>query len=344
MNVLVDCRPIRHPLSGVGQYCKNIFSSNVMSETIKYHYLNFDINIDNKFISKFPRRIDNLYSNFSPFYFKKYEILHETYFNKLPFNFKYKIVTIHDIFPITFPQYFTLTNIILSTLNFKRQIAESNLIISVSSYTADELVKKGVNRKKIIVIPNGINVPSEIDFSLDNRLEKLQYYIYVGNIEPRKQVSKLIKSFNDSKLYKTNNLKLCIIGKFGWDSKDLLFYLNNNTDGIIYLGFVPENVKFYYLKNSLGLIFPSLMEGFGIPVIEAMSQNIPVYSTANSALREHVIGRSHIIKDDCSNLKELLLNSNNNNYRIQYNDEAFKYSKKFNWNEIAKETKSLYKI
>ena len=73
-----------------------------------------------------------------------------------------------------------------------------------------------------------------------------------------------------------------------------------------------------------------------------MASKIPVLTTSNSALKEHSHKKAHHIDDNCENLKDLFINTISNDFRNQYVEEAYLYSKKFNWDDISLQTKSLY--
>ena len=108
---------------------------------------------------------------------------------------------------------------------------------------------------------------------------KGKYWLYLGTLQPRKNIDALIAAFKTLNL---NGVKLVIAGKTGWK------YQPKPQDRIRYLGFVPNDKLGALIKNSQGLILPSLYEGFGIPVVQAMSIGTPVLVSRNSSLPEIV--------------------------------------------------------
>jgi len=108
---------------------------------------------------------------------------------------------------------------------------------------------------------------------------KGKYWLYLGTLQPRKNIDALIEGFAAT-LPAAG--KLIIAGKIGWK------YQPKKQDRIRYLGFVPNDKLGALIKNSQGLILPSLYEGFGIPVVQAMSLGTPVLVSRNSSLPEIV--------------------------------------------------------
>lgn len=107
------------------------------------------------------------------------------------------------------------------------------------------------------------------------------YLLYVGTLQPRKNIDALINAFT-SLPSRDGNVKLIIAGKVGWK------YQKKAMPGVKYLGFVPQEKLASLIKGAVGLVLPSLYEGFGIPVVQAMSLGTPVLVSRNSSLPEIV--------------------------------------------------------
>jgi glycosyltransferase involved in cell wall biosynthesis len=232
----------------------------------------------------------------------------------LPFLKKKKListVTIHDLAFKYFPGYFPSKD--LRRLNLFTGIAvrKSNKIIAVSESTKRDILKfyPEIKEEKIKVIHHGFNadlfqkeIPDEEKNKiLENypaiagprqgggKLQTTNYILYVGALQPRKNLEKLIDSYE---LVKKNNpeLKLILAGGKAWMWENIF----NKTESSIYKKdiIITGTISFEELstlyQNALVFVFPSLYEGFGIPVLEAQASGVPVICSDNSSLPEIV--------------------------------------------------------
>lgn len=311
MNLLFDCRPVRDPVSGVARYCIGL-SNSLANKSINLRTLvqgggrnsyisqlnkiNIkDINPSGyKILSKF----QNISSEYFPGFFGRafvrgeYDIVHETYFANIGPKSSKKIATIHDVFPIDFPWMFSKVNVRYSTKNFYRQVIESDAIIAVSEYTKNRIVDLvKINPDKISVVGNAVssirpNIANISASILDFVESKRPYFFFIGNVEPRKNLHKLIEAFGLVRKDFPDFVFVCA-GKSNFQFSSVL---NSAAEFLgeqfLYLGSINEDEKWYLMENMDFLVFPSLCEGFGIPVIEAYSIQKPVIFSKGSALSE----------------------------------------------------------
>jgi len=216
-----------------------------------------------------------------------------------PWIYKKKIITIHDAAPFVLKEENSTLGKIFWQVNLLFARLTSLKIITVSKFSYNELIKHlGLKAKNLEVIYNGS--PSyknnENSLSLDElnlNKEKLNYGNYilaVGNARPRKNLSKLIKAFEILSAQRPN-LKLIIAGKKDWRMEKIINSVKNLENKIIFTGFVSETEKQALIKNANTLIFPSLYEGFGLPIVEANILDTPVVCSDIPAFRE-VAGES----------------------------------------------------
>ncbi|MFC1644756.1 glycosyltransferase family 4 protein [Patescibacteria group bacterium] len=210
------------------------------------------------------------------------------------------VVTIHDLAFKIFPEYFTKKD--LRKLNFLADLAirKSDKIIAVSESTKGDILKfyPEISEDKIKVIHHGFDgelFSKEIDEEKVKsvlskfQLPKSQYLLYVGAIQPRKNLQTLIKAFE---LYKDDNkgsdMKLVLAGERAWLWEDVINLIGLNKykkDIVLTEGVTFEELSVLYQNASL-FVFPSLYEGFGIPLLEAFASGIPVITARNSSLVE----------------------------------------------------------
>lgn len=231
-----------------------------------------------------------------------------------------------------------------------RAIQTSDRLITVSHSSAVDISEVfSVDIEKIDVIHHGIdNKFFDFDFSLLEQssiskkvLEATQkpYILYLGNIEPRKNIGPLIRAIKN-----TPNLKevhLVIAGKPAWDFKEVMSLIEE-TPNVTHLGFVSDEERLYLMRNTDLFVFPSLYEGFGFPVLEALATGAPVLCSDKGALKE-VLGPSLVLESIteggiAEGLEQALGNSDKN--KLHFQEAGPKWARKFTWeNSVNKHIK-----
>lgn len=202
---------------------------------------------------------------------------------------KIKIVTtIHDHTHLHFPSTMKLTGLLIQKIILKRTIKRSNAIITVSEYIKNDTLtnyKKETHNKKIISINNG--APSwKIPKDYNSKLRK-PFLFFAGNQEPRKNLLSVIKALEILNNH-GKSIDLHIAGPSGWKNKILYDYIKKSPikQNIKLLGFISEKeLQQQYLTCS-ALIYPSLYEGFGLPVLEALKLDCLVLTSQNTVMQE----------------------------------------------------------
>lgn len=185
------------------------------------------------------------------------------------------MVCIMDLAFLKFPETFRKRDLWQLKAWTKYSVKKASHIFAISQATKKDIVNRyGVSPEKISVDYPGVESPKAIGTSPVR--EKGKYIVYVGTLQPRKNVDALIEAFKD------NPCRLVIAGKIGWK------YQIKSAPRVKYLGYVPAARLAALIKNSQGLVLPSLYEGFGIPVAQAMRLGVPVLVSRNSSLPEIV--------------------------------------------------------
>ncbi len=200
------------------------------------------------------------------------------------------ILTIHDLSFIHDRQFFSPKSRIWHYLiRVGTLIKRADKIVAVSEHTKGDIINFfGIDSSKIVVINPGLEtvvMDKDQAQSLITRFAlPLKYFIYVGTLEPRKNISSIISAFD---IYHKDypDTALVIVGSQGYKSSDLLKSINDRPY-IKYLGYLDSPVKeaLYYL--SQGLIWPSFYEGFGFPPLEALACGVPVIASYRTSLPE----------------------------------------------------------
>jgi glycosyltransferase involved in cell wall biosynthesis len=367
MKVLIDARPIIGQYAGIGQCVRNIISrlpsllgdgelsvlaydqaKTILNEVpgLNVRYLNY------KYKTLFTIIMDIMRVPLPDILIGHFDIIHQTYFATLPTTHRDTgiITTINDVAYLTYPEFFVRNNIKLSRICLKRQVECSDRIITISNYTKSELVAKvGADPAKITTIYPGIEVqvrnilPEEIEKTKSVYGIKGKYILFIGTLEPRKNLKRLIAAFS---LLKNKTMSLVIIGKKGWHYDDIFAEVQARKleDSVIFLGYLSAQEKTAVLKGAELFVYPSLYEGFGMPIAEAMSWGIPVIAGNNSSMPE-VVGDAGLlvnpidIDDIARGIKDLLSDSDR---RAEYSRKALSRSHYFSWDDAAKKIWQIY--
>jgi glycosyltransferase involved in cell wall biosynthesis len=249
-----------------------------------------------------------------------------------PWLFKNKIITIHDAAPFVLKNENSFLGKVFWRINLFFSLIANLKIITVSKFSKEELVKKlKIKKDKIEIIYNGTPI---IDNDIKIQDNNERYILAIGNARPRKNLETLFLAFKEISLKETNS-KLKIIGKM--DSKMLALKDKYGSNNIIFTGFIEDNEKYQLIKNSLALIFPSLYEGFGIPILEAGALQTPVICSNIPAFRE-IAEKGSIFfspKDSHELADKIKILIKDEKIRNNLGKEGLENSKKFNWKNSA---------
>lgn len=216
------------------------------------------------------------------------------------------INTVYDMVYKTFPETMEKANYDKLDSSLKDSCTRSDAIITISENSKRELMDYlGVPSDKIHIISPGVDVsvykpmaPSEwkdtgIKYGLPDK-----YLLYLGTIEPRKNINTIIRAFHQFTGLDREGYKLVVAGKKGW-MFDEVFNLVKKLgieDKVIFPGYIPEEDKPFIYAGATAFVFPSLYEGFGMPPLEAMACGVPVITSNSSSLPE-VVGDAGIQVD-----------------------------------------------
>lgn len=221
-----------------------------------------------------------------------------------------KIVsTIHDFAVLRYPEMITPLNLFLKRLLIPMTIKKSAALIPVSEYVKKELIEfyqyVESARKIIQIVGNGAK-----DWSGEVKPRKRENFLFFpGNLEPRKNHLRLLKAL-DIVNASGFELNLHLAGPAGWKNAELRKQINSGAlkDRITYLGFVTDEELLNQYLSCAALIFPSIYEGFGIPVLEALRLDTPVL-TSRGTVMEEIAGKNAMYFDpyDAESIAETII-------------------------------------
>ena len=249
-----------------------------------------------------------------------------------------KLVTvIHDLAYLYFPEDFLKKDLYKLTKWTKEALEKSEKVICVSNSTKNDIGKFYPKYfDKSLVVYNGIASPTALVVENDNlkKWTKSPYILYVGTLQARKNLAVLIQAFSFLKK-DFKDLKLVIVGKKGWLYEELFKkIIELHLEGeVIFTGFISQDEKNYLYSKAKTFVLPSKYEGFGLPILEAMSYLCPVVVADNSSTRE-IGGEAALYAQTTSpasfaqQIKRILLD---NNLKVNLQKTGQKQILKFNF-------------
>jgi len=267
------------------------------------------------------------------------------------------IAVIHDLAYFKFREYFTKFDyFMLSKLTTNIAIKNASHLIAVSKSTKNDIVKYfDIPSKKISIVYQGFNskiyYPQNLQEINDIKIKygiKNNYIIYVGTLQKRKNIVRLIKAFERMKKNDKISDNLVIVGKCGWlydEIFEIVKKLNLDKE-VIFTDYVPLNDLPTLISGAKFYILPSLYEGFGIPILEAMACKVPVIVSNTSSMPEVcqnaglLINNPYSVEEIYQKMKRLYFD---NNLRNRLSKKGLKRARDFSWEKCAQETINIIK-
>jgi len=264
------------------------------------------------------------------------------------------VVTIHDIGPLTHPHFFSGSHKWLTEMALSRAVNQADALICVSNATANEVeVYTGRTLKdKIHIVPEGVSpvffeeVNPECLGGIDGMPSpEAPYFLAVGSINPRKNIERLVEAFEQIQDAVPHHLIL--VGAKGWDDERAWRRVARSpvADRIHFLGFVTDEQLHALYSGASVFAYPSLFEGFGLPVLEAMAAGCPVVTSNRSSLPE-VAGEAAVTVDptDVAELAEALAFLAKGGSQVEQRvKEGYAHAMSYTWEQCARETISVYR-
>jgi len=260
-------------------------------------------------------------------------------------------ISIMDLSYIHFPQLFKKRDLYQLKFWTKLSVRKAKIIFTISNASKSDIIKiYGVPKKKVAVTYPGIkeeNIKHEA-LSMKDVKDKYgiegEYILFVGTLQPRKNIKKLIEAFSKLSTFNSqlSTLNLVVVGKKGWMYEEILGAPKKFgiEDKVKFLDFVTDEELQALYKNALCFILPSLYEGFGLPVLEAMQNGCPVITSNISSLPEAggdaaLYVDPQDVNDIADKIQKVI---SNQKLRDDMMEKGYKQVKKFSWEKTARET------
>lgn len=380
LKVLIDATPIQPKPSGVGFYVANLiqalgsFDSQLLDLGVVYqpslkHWLQrhweFPSSINpslNRFFMPLPVRMTDLLFTRTPYIFHQYfesrlnypQIIHGTNFSVYPAQHSLNIMSLYDLAFLKYPEYSnrrmqSYTNRVKSCLPWTRAI----MTISESS-KRDIVEYLNIDPKQVYVTPLASRYSENNLNKLDSEVlkEKTQYdftqpyVLFVSTIEPRKNIVNIIQAFNQLKSKAKIPHNLVLIGQKGWRYESIFAEIEASPwkEKIYHLDYLSNELVALYYSQADVFVYPSHYEGFGLPVLEAMTLGAPVV-TANTSSLPEVAGDAALLVDPTSSeaiASAMLQIIDDRTLRETLIAKGRSRARLFSWQRTAMETLAIY--
>ena len=210
----------------------------------------------------------------------------------LPKSIK-RITVIHDLTPILFPEWHRWHSGVLQKIFLPHILKRTDYILTNSLTTENELhrIYPFTRSKTWMIYPgfkNLVPVDNETAFIEKYHTASIPYFLFVGTLEPRKNLSLLLDAFTIFKSKTLSKTRLIIAGGKGWKNEAFFERFNQHPfkNDIVITGYLSNEELSFLYRHALAFIYPSQYEGFGFPVIEAMSAGTQVITTAKTSMDE----------------------------------------------------------
>lgn len=235
-------------------------------------------------------------------------------------------IVVHDLSFLHYPSFIKKSHLLFYKRYTPKFLQRANVIVTVSEFSKKDIIcQYKINPEKINVV---YSASKEIFQPVNDEDKKVirgkytngnNYFVYAGAIHPRKNLVNLLKAFSIFKKRQKSNWKLVLAGRLAWKYDSFMKSLSSYKyrSDVVLTGYIEENELVKIIGSAYALVYPSVWEGFGVPVLEAMNCHIPVITSLSSAMQE-IAGESALYAntDDFNDIADKMM--------LIYKDESLR--------------------
>ena len=349
-------------IDGIGQYCQellNQFSSQQERVAIKP----FSFGVMQTYSSatifpNYPGYLANTLVGNNPVAVKQFfdhvDLIHATD-QLIPIRHHKPLVsTVMDVIPLSHPEYLRSSSRMIKPWLWKKLTQQSDHIITISEYSKQEIHRlMNFPMEKMSTIPLGVDKRYFERISptlIQNVLKKFQldkpFFLFIGSIQPRKNLQRLIQAHASLPRHLSKEFPLVIVGKLAWNDGQTIAEIEKaiSEERCVWLDYITDIEKRCLLQASLALIFASLYEGFGLPILEGFASSTPVITSNTTSMPEVAADAALTVNPlDIDSIREAYLSLIENPSLLEeMKIKGLTRARLFSWEQAAKSTLSVY--
>lgn len=283
----------------------------------------------------------------------RFDLYHEPNFPILPTDLP-TVATIYDLSLILMPQHHPADRVAKFEKQLPLALKQTNHIVTISQTIRDEIIRvlgwpaDRVSSVYLGVRPTLKPLPvAETQKALRLLGLPSQYLLYVGTLEPRKNLLRLAQAYCRLPASLRESCPLLLVGGWGWNTSELAAFLDEQGrhKGIIHLGYVPEEHLCALYNGARALVYPSLYEGFGLPPLEMMACGGPVLASTAGSLKELFGNHAHLVDaDDDEGWTDALSRIiEDDDWHQRLCEDVLVHAGRFTWRRCAEQTTDVYR-
>ena len=376
MKIGIDARTILNPAEeeapGIGHYASQLIRHLFEIDKKNQYVLFFDRRVNDRDISQYKKAKVEIkyfpfhqYKKFLPGIYsemlitaslkkEKLDVFHSPK-HSIPSTYRNKnLITVHDLATFKHPKLFSRKRISQSKKALSATLKRCQKIIAVSESTKNDLNEIfKIPKRKIEVVYNGLDriffsPPREEEMRkvLNKYKVKGKYILFLGTLEPRRNIPRLLEAYASLKRKESLDYQLVLAGKEGWlasEFKQMVSDFDLRKE-VIFTGYVPPKELNSLIRKAEIFVSPSIYEGFGMPVIEAMACGVPVITSNVSSLPE-IAGEAALFVSPydigglAGTIRRLLRDKK---LQVELKEKGQKQARQFSWPKCAQETLKVY--
>lgn len=361
MNIAVNTRFLLNELEGYGYFIRELFQVLVKDHPEHQFYFLFDRSFEEKYV--FSSNVHPVVVSppaRHPFLWKYwYDVKIPSVLKKIKADVFIspdgycslvssvsQCVVVHDLGFLHHPEAYRRSHVRFLKRNTPKFLKKAKSIVTVSQFSKDDILKHyKTEAEKIDVVYNGVKdifhpVSFDVKETVKERYaEGKEYFLYLGAIQPRKNLVNLLKAFSIFKKRLQSNMKLVIAGRLAWKNDEFLQLIKTYKyrDDVVMTGYLPEVELPLLVAAAYTMVYPSFFEGFGVPVAEAMKCGVPVLTSLRTSMQE-IAGEAGLYfnpHDHTDIADKMMLVYKDENLRKHLIERGKAIAEKYNWQKSA---------